>query len=476
MEIMSVAREGLTRAHLQASLPYFAVAFLCWSAVMLPSGWGWAIPFLLFSTLAILVLRMSSAELLVITLPIAFYASIFSMRVNIGVSDLFLIPLIMKVLQESRRGQLGRPILRMTSISLILMLALLLAVMLGLIPQLVKGGTVSWPFFYLDTFKLVVSFVYMLTALLVFSAKIRQRDFRFLFVWQLTATAVALAGIAGYFLYATGIDLGLTLSYRATSTFEDPNAFGLYLIASVGIVMASQYLRKGTLFSLSLIPILGAIYFSFSRGALVAVAVSAVMFVVLSIGQPRMRWARRAILLAVLAGAALLLVRADVFQSRRDGSLETDVRFQLWGAAIKVWQDSPIFGSGLGQFRLVSAEYLDTRYAFLAHNTYLSFLAEGGIVGLGLILAILAVIFIALIRNRDYVSRFLLVSFAGVLTMAASLNLQNSRSMWVFLGIAGAWALGGVGNRHSEVPQGESSKKARSTDSVLAESSAPASS
>jgi O-antigen ligase len=432
----------------RAVIPYAVVIFLCAGACVVPPGWGWALLFLLLSTLVLLTLRIDSAELLVLTLPIAFYVSIFASRVNIAASDVFLIPVIIKVALDARKTPTRPRVRRMVATLLGLMLALLLTVMLGVVPRALSGETVAWAYLFSDAFKLVVGFVYLFVSFMVFSTKIGMRDLRFLGVWEFTASVVALLGVLGVALYSRGVDLGLTLAYRATSTFEDPNAFALYLIASMGLVMARRYLRSGRLFSLSLIPLGAGIYFSYSRGAIVAAVVAAAVFLVLSVHQRYMFGGRWLIIFIASAAAILALSPAGalLFQSRRDGTFESDVRFQLWGAAIKVWQEAPVFGAGLGQFRLASANYLDTRYSFLAHNTYLSFLAEGGLVGLGVFLAILGVIVFALLRNANAVSRLLLVSCAGIFTMAASLNLQNSRSMWVFMGIAGAWAL----TRHEE--------------------------
>lgn len=79
------------------------------------------------------------------------------------------------------------------------------------------------------------------------------------------------------------------------------------------------------------------------------------------------------------------------------------VRFELWEKAWALFSQSPLFGAGFSRFNDIQsianenlsgikgifAVYLNPRFYFdfsNAHNSYLQFLAEGGIIGLGLLL------------------------------------------------------------------------------------------
>ncbi|MGB1581655.1 MAG: O-antigen ligase family protein, partial [Nevskiales bacterium] len=76
-------------------------------------------------------------------------------------------------------------------------------------------------------------------------------------------------------------------------------------------------------------------------------------------------------------------------------------RGEMWTAAVKVWQESPITGVGFGRYPDAAKKYLtDTKSTYLiendgkphhAHSGYFEYLAGGGVVGLaGLLLLLVA--------------------------------------------------------------------------------------
>lgn len=66
---------------------------------------------------------------------------------------------------------------------------------------------------------------------------------------------------------------------------------------------------------------------------------------------------------------------ADSYTESKAGHDITSSRTYLYGIAIKLFYDNPIFGVGVGQFRSVTGAYT------AVHNTYLQVLCEQGIVG-----------------------------------------------------------------------------------------------
>jgi O-antigen ligase len=76
---------------------------------------------------------------------------------------------------------------------------------------------------------------------------------------------------------------------------------------------------------------------------------------------------------------------------QRDTS-ETDIRLDLWDAAIRMTEDHLITGVGIGEYRNRLPDYgrgkAEGKNAG-AHNMYLQILAETGIIGFGLFMALL---------------------------------------------------------------------------------------
>jgi O-antigen ligase len=439
-----------------AALPYALVIVLSALSTVVPTTFTMATLFLALAALIIFVLRLDAAELLVATMPLAFYAE-FGQRVNLSVSDAFLIVLLLRILSDrSLRASATRHKAQGAYLWLCCS-ALFVSLTLGLLVRSFAGDPVSWTNYFLDAGKLAIVLAYFCVAFVVFADKLRRNDFRFLAVWTYTAVAVALIGVLGSQLYDRGIDLELTTAFRAKGTFEDPNAFATYLLASLGVSMAWTYLRRMRLLSWHLLPLLVGAYFSYSRAGIVAVVATLAVGFVVSFGSRPLRPFRWIAYLgaSVLAVLAVQGTLSRLLDPRRELTVGGDIRFEIWSAGFRVWQQHPAFGVGLGQFRIATAPYLQMEGSLLAHNTFLSFLAEGGVLGLMLFLAIPGAIAIQLLRSGDVISRLFLVSFAAFAMMALSLNLQNFRPMWVFFALALAWL--------TERSQGESLGSRRSS-------------
>ena len=133
-------------------------------------------------------------------------------------------------------------------------------------------------------------------------------------------------------------------------------------------------------------------------------------------------------------------------------TVETEDRDEVAGYAIDMWKDYPAFGSGLGSFPVVFPRYSGqgTQVPYThAHNDYVEFAAEVGLVGLSLLGLMVAMSFAVALRaqqlRRDPLMRGL--SFAaimGILTLmihsAVDFNLQIPANALTFMLIlAFAW-------------------------------------
>ncbi|MCJ7838419.1 MAG: O-antigen ligase family protein, partial [Burkholderiales bacterium] len=133
-------------------------------------------------------------------------------------------------------------------------------------------------------------------------------------------------------------------------------------------------------------------------------------------------------------------------------TVESEDRDEVAGYAIDMWKDYPVFGSGLGSFPVVFPRYsgAGTQESYThAHNDYLEFGAETGVLGLSLLGLMVAMSFAAALRaqylRRDPLMRGL--SFAAMMGIVALMihsgvdfNLQIPANALTFmLLLAFAW-------------------------------------
>jgi O-antigen ligase len=208
---------------------------------------------------------------------------------------------------------------------------------------------------------------------------------------------------------------------RAFGTFRQPNPYAGYLglAAPLAIALtlwawttpgsrpAAQRLLRLLLPATALI-ISAGLLVSWSRGAWLAFAAATAVVVI--------SFCRRSMLLALMAAVLLLVgvlavsaagsetLLLPTFISERLGDLQdylgvTDVqrveindanfavieRVAHWVAAVSMWADHPWFGVGLGNYAVAYAAYALPRWQEAlghAHNVYLNFGAESGLLGL----------------------------------------------------------------------------------------------
>ena len=226
--------------------------------------------------------------------------------------------------------------------------------------------------------------------------------------------AISLVGVWALYLRAFGgpgsYDVA-SVSADATRRLAAPlgysNALGL--LAAIGIVLAlglATRLRR-PLAAVPVLVLLPTLYFTYSRGAWLALGAGGAA--ALALAMPRLpRRLMVAVGIAVLCVGAFALVRVGgpsgairefshagpsvkADRSRRLFSLSGSSRAQYWHVAWRDYRQHPWLGSGAGSFQRY---WLQSRPAALpvldAHSLYLETLAELGPVGLGLLAALLA--------------------------------------------------------------------------------------
>jgi len=200
--------------------------------------------------------------------------------------------------------------------------------------------------------------------------------------------------------------------YRVNSIFFDPNILGRFLVVAVVAALALAWVakdRRTILLLLGVNAILAAgLFVTFSRSSALMLMIAMAMLAWRAFGAKRTALVG-GMLIALFAlvsfGTSEQIRRAATSQDRLEKVSEG--RFDLVQGGIEIWRDNPVAGAGLGSFADLYQESLSAREqartrVVISHNAPVTVLAEGGLIGFGLLIALIIAVAIALIRRtRD---------------------------------------------------------------------------
>jgi O-antigen ligase len=265
-----------------------------------------------------------------------------------------------------------------------------------------------------------------------------------------------------------GMEVINGVASRASGGFLEENNAGLNsLIAmAIGIWLAfASRRKKAQLFGiLSAGASLMLIVRSFSRGAAVGLAVLLILFPVilwkerksLALSKKKTYWrATLLISLSVLIVLGSLLI-TDMAPHRYWERLSTisdvnkdpaiDARLAAWKIGLQLFQLSPVFGMGIGSIPVLSFDMMPTHLvnigvlAIGSHNTYISILAESGLVGFLPFVAMLVLCFKAFLsssRSSGSMKRALFVGLGAFLVGAVFLDSRTEKMFYLLIASAG---------------------------------------
>lgn len=157
-----------------------------------------------------------------------------------------------------------------------------------------------------------------------------------------------------------------------------------------------------------------------------------------------------AVLLLVIFSSSIFSFIGGISSSISEGTDTVGLRYALWEAGFQMWQDHPITGVGIGMFKYELKNYPppETRYlhffysGLVAHNMYVSMLAETGLVGFALFMLLLIKsvkdLFMAG-RNRDPAVKSLASTWLIVLLVIMLGGITKTdhvdKMLWLTMGI-----------------------------------------
>lgn len=234
---------------------------------------------------------------------------------------------------------------------------------------------------------------------------------------------------------------------RLTGTFFNANRLAGYLGLGIAPALYKIVINKGmlkkALWSLFILLLFAVILFTQSRGGLIFVYLSTILFLYFGF-RKKVKLVGLYILLVNIALAAVILISpyAGRLKNLNFSDNNSMQRVIIWKTALTIAMDKPVFGSGIGSFManfehfrsVLSMKYIlpgDTAYH--AHNDYLQTLAETGIAGLALIL--LAIAYLLKKANRNNLLRnAVFSSILGILIYELiDFNLHILPTLIVFL-------------------------------------------
>lgn len=315
-----------------------------------------------------------------------------------------------------------------------------------------------------------VAFVIFALVLINAVATRKQLD-ALIFLCVLVAAGASLYGI-GQYLFGWGYqsaawwdeEMFEGISFRVTSTLENPNMMGQYLILMIplggaGLLSAKDNKRRIFYFACCAVMCVCMIL-TFSRGAWLGLLFAGALFFVML--NPRL------ILLAPVALVALYFVLPETVINRFTsiGDLSdnsTSYRVYIWMGTLAMLKDYWLCGVGPSEaaFNMVYPAYsYNGISAPHAHNLLLQIVCDAGVVELIIFLVLLVVyarrMCIAIGREKEWHSRVhqiaLLSGVVGFMVQAMTdYSFYNYRVMFIFWAYL---ALGILASRRSQLSEG----------------------
>jgi O-antigen ligase len=211
---------------------------------------------------------------------------------------------------------------------------------------------------------------------LVRVALVTPRQFRgFVYLLVLLNLFQAVNGIVQYH---TGMGLGgfdtvgKEQRIRGTGIFNDPNDLGMTLVMTTpfllgGLCAAGAKVRHRLLWLLILVPMLMAMYYTNSRGAVIGLGA-----VLIAFGYGRFH-SISGTLVGSAAVAALVILGPSRTSAMDASESSAQSRVEAWGEGLGMLKANPVFGVGYGRF----TEF----HRKVAHNSIVHTFAELGLVG-----------------------------------------------------------------------------------------------
>ena len=199
---------------------------------------------------------------------------------------------------------------------------------------------------------------------------------------------------------------------RISGTFGCPNHFGNLMVQSALAVLGLSFYSRikwsaRILFFYLFAMFSVGIYFSYSRGSVLAWTAGLLVTVYLFLRDKQRQLHTKLIVVVVLlllmGGAVFAVAKNEYALSRVQQALTGDCRVQLAQDAIRIWQDHKLWGSGMATFDFIHQRVHQVGFvsgrAIYTHNDYLNLLSDYGLAGFVIVLSFFAILLLRMYRR-----------------------------------------------------------------------------
>lgn len=230
-------------------------------------------------------------------------------------------------------------------------------------------------------------------------------------LWVLVVTAVLIAAY-GMVCGLRGAEMTWWLvnkDYpgRAFGTFYCPNHFSGYLeivlaVAAAHLLWSGRAAAQRIVLAYAACVMLGGIVLSLSRGGYLSAGGMLMFLAVFVMRGVTRRWWPGVVLAALMAWAGVIGVQSFGSLQKRFSLMQAGAgepsRTLMWQAALRMWQDYPWLGAGPFLYDTVYGKYRDPQDQYApehTHNDYLQSLTDYGLVGFGLMGALVGTFWVS---------------------------------------------------------------------------------
>lgn len=243
------------------------------------------------------------------------------------------------------------------------------------------------------------------------------------------------------------------LEKRSFGPFESPNYLAMFLVPVTFLSLAMWKCIKDStlkiLFAITLLLPIIALYFSASRGGLIAFLAAIVLFLLFN--SYSRNPGKESLIKTVLVIASLLIALFAVkyyLGSRSSHEGGDNIRREIYSYSVTLVKENPVLGIGLGNFQNkideiskpnAAFQFYGIPFALHPHNLYLAMWLNLGIVGIISFILLIMYLFKRILSIKDsYIKALLIAAIASILVhgLVDTTYLKNDLSVIFWLMVA----------------------------------------